>query len=206
MNNLKRGDEMILIIDNKDSFTYNIVDYIKQSYTKQVKVIDIDEVSVERIYEIEPHAIVISPGPGTPKDYPILNQVIKNFAQHVPFLGICLGFQQIVDYFGGDIIKNDKPIHGHTTKIKHDGTGIYQGLPATFHVMRYHSLKANQANFPESLKITAINDEGIIMGIAHKHLPIYGVQYHPESILSEYGIEQIQSFINIMEVYHANTL
>ncbi|WP_436860091.1 anthranilate synthase component II [Staphylococcus caeli] len=197
---------MILIIDNKDSFTYNIVDYIKQSYTKQVEVIDIDDVYVDRIYEIEPHAIVISPGPGTPKDYPKLNQVIENFAQQVPILGICLGFQQIVGYFGGSIIKNVKPIHGHTTVIKHDHSGIYQGLPDTFHVMRYHSLIANQDDFPDVLNITATNDEGIIMGLSHKYLPIYGVQYHPESILSEYGLEQIRSFLNIMEVYHANTL
>lgn len=196
---------MILIIDNKDSFTYNIVDYIKQSYRGQVEVIDVEMVTNERIYLYKPNAIVISPGPGSPEDYPVLNEVIQTFSTQVPILGVCLGFQQIVTYFGGNIVKSDKPIHGHTTRIKHSGTGIFDGLPESFDVMRYHSLKAEQSSFPEALTVTATNHENIIMALEHKLLPIYGVQYHPESILSEYGLKQIQIFINIVEAYHANT-
>ncbi|WP_017722544.1 anthranilate synthase component II [Staphylococcus xylosus] len=197
---------MILIIDNKDSFTYNIVDYIKQSYGGQVKVIDVETVTNERIRLHQPDAIIISPGPGSPKDYPILNEVIQTFSTEVPILGVCLGFQQIVTYFGGNIIKSDKPIHGHTTRITHKGIGIFDGLPESFDVMRYHSLKAERSSFPETLTVTATNNEDIIMALEHKLLPIYGVQYHPESILSEYGLKQIQIFIDIVEVYHANTL
>ncbi|WP_426443832.1 anthranilate synthase component II [Staphylococcus xylosus] len=196
---------MILIIDNKDSFTYNIVDYIKQSYRGQVEVIDVGMVTNERIHLYKPNAIVISPGPGSPEDYPVLNEVIQTFSTQVPILGVCLGFQQIVTYFGGNIVKSDKPIHGHTTRIKHSGTGIFDGLPESFDVMRYHSLKAELSSFPEALTVTARNHENIIMALEHKLLPIYGVQYHPESILSEYGLKQIQIFINIVEAYHANT-
>ncbi|NWK84042.1 aminodeoxychorismate/anthranilate synthase component II [Staphylococcus sp. GSSP0090] len=197
---------MILIIDNKDSFTYNIVDYIKQNYRGSIDVIDVENLTINKIHHLAPKAIVISPGPGAPRDYPILNEVIKTFSERLPILGVCLGFQQIVTYFGGDIIKSDKPIHGHTTQIRHNGKGIFQELPETFKVMRYHSLKADSQTFPDALEIAAINDDNIIMGLEHKSLPIYGVQYHPESILSEHGLAQIQTFINIMEDYHANTL
>ncbi|MDK9865889.1 anthranilate synthase component II [Staphylococcus sp. IPLA37010] len=197
---------MILIIDNKDSFTYNIVEYIKQSFSGSVNVVDVEEVSMEKITQISPDAIVISPGPGSPDDYPILNEVIKFFLEDIPILGVCLGFQQIVTYFGGDIIKGYKPIHGHTTQIKHDNSGIFKGLADTFYVMRYHSLIADTETFPKTLKITATNQEGIIMACAHQTLPVYGVQYHPESILSECGIEQIKLFIEIVEDAHANTI
>ncbi|PHK50384.1 anthranilate synthase component II [Staphylococcus edaphicus] len=197
---------MILMIDNKDSFTYNIVDYLKQSYVGTIEVIDVEYLTVSKIYDLAPKAIVISPGPGAPSDYPILNEVIRMFSKHIPILGICLGFQQIVTYFGGDIIKSDKPIHGHTTQIKHNNKGIFHQLPDTFKVMRYHSLIAKAQSFPDSLEITALNDAHIIMGLEHKSLPIYGLQYHPESILSEHGLTQIFSFIKIVEAYHANTL
>lgn len=197
---------MILIIDNKDSFTYNIVDYVKQSYRGLIEVIDVKYLTVNKIHELAPKAIIISPGPGAPRDYPLLNEVIKTFSEAMPILGVCLGFQQIVTYFGGDIIKSDRPIHGHTTQIRHSGKGLFHQLPETFKVMRYHSLKAHAQNFPNTLEITAINEDNIIMGLEHKVLPIYGVQYHPESILSEHGLTQIQTFINIVEAYHANTL
>lgn len=195
---------MLLVIDNKDSFTYNIVDYLKQCYAREVFVIDVDEVVIDEIFGMKPEAIVISPGPGKPIDYPILNKVIDRFAKHVPILGVCLGFQLIVTHFGGNIIKNKKPIHGHTTFITHKGTDIFKDLPTTFSVMRYHSLMANIHTFPSILRATAINDEGVIMACAHQDDAVYGVQYHPESILSDYGIEQIKLFIEIVEAYHAN--
>ena len=178
---------MILMIDNKDSFTYNIVDYIKQIYKDGVCVIDVTALSIAKIQQIQPKGIVISPGPGTPEDYPILTEVMDEFAQQVPILGVCY-----------------RPIHGHTTVIEHTGEGIFKDLPQSFKVMRYHSLMAQQDTMPSQLKVTARNDEAIIMAIEHQSLPIYGVQYHPESILSEYGIEQLKLFIEIMVTKHAN--
>ncbi|MCD8786438.1 aminodeoxychorismate/anthranilate synthase component II [Staphylococcus gallinarum] len=195
---------MILMIDNKDSFTYNIVDYIKQIYKDGVCVIDVTALSIAKIQQIQPKGIVISPGPGTPEDYPILTEVMDEFAQQVPILGVCLGFQHIITYYGGDIVKSYRPIHGHTTVIEHTGEGIFKDLPQSFKVMRYHSLMAQQDTMPSQLKVTARNDEAIIMAIEHQSLPIYGVQYHPESILSEYGIEQLKLFIEIMVTKHAN--
>lgn len=195
---------MILMIDNKDSFTYNIVDYIQQIYKEGVCVIDVAELSIAKIRQINPKGIVISPGPGSPEDYPILTEVMDEFAQQVPILGVCLGFQHIITYYGGSIVKSYRPIHGHTTIIRHIRSGIFKGLPQSFKVMRYHSLMAQQETIPPQLKVTACNDEAIIMAIEHQRLPIFGVQYHPESILSEYGIEQLKLFIEIMVTKYAN--
>ncbi|HLR20170.1 MAG TPA: aminodeoxychorismate/anthranilate synthase component II [Staphylococcus sp.] len=197
---------MILIIDNKDSFTYNIVDYIKRGFEGEVRVVDVENISIQKVNQILPDAIVISPGPGSPDDYPVLNEVLKVFFKRVPILGVCLGFQQIINYFGGDIIKGIKPIHGHTTQIHHNGKGIFKDLPKSFNVMRYHSLIADHNTFPNALEITASNATGVIMACAHKIFPVYGVQYHPESMLSEYGIEQVKLFIEIVEASHANTI
>lgn len=197
---------MIIMIDNKDSFTYNIVDYIEQEYSGEVKVIDVERLSIEKVRLCSPEAIVISPGPGAPDDYPILNEILKIFATSIPVLGVCLGFQQIITYYGGDIIKSGKAIHGHTTRIQHNGENIFKGLPESFNVMRYHSLCANAQTFPAVLEITASNCDGMIMAFAHQTLPIYGLQYHPESILSEFGLAQIALFIEIVEDYHANPI
>ncbi|WP_204180192.1 MULTISPECIES: aminodeoxychorismate/anthranilate synthase component II [unclassified Staphylococcus] len=197
---------MLLVIDNKDSFTYNIVDYLKQCYTGTIKVVDVDEIDIDKLIDMKPLAIIISPGPGTPSDYPIINEVITQFMNNVPILGVCLGFQQIITYFGGRIVKNHKPIHGHTTSITHTGKGIFKDLPKSFNVMRYHSLMADIHTFPVELNVTATNDKGIIMACEHRECAIYGVQYHPESFLSEYGIEQIKLFIESVEVHHASKI
>ncbi|WP_426456934.1 anthranilate synthase component II [Staphylococcus cohnii] len=197
---------MLLVIDNKDSFTYNIVDYLKQCYSKAITVIDVDEINIEKLINMKPSAIVISPGPGTPSDYPILNEVITQFMNHVPILGVCLGFQQIITYFGGHIVKNYKPVHGHTTLITHTGKGIFKNLPKSFNVMRYHSLMADIHTFPGELTVTATNDKGIIMACEHRVFAVYGVQYHPESFLSEYGIDQIKLFIESVEAHHASKI
>ncbi|BCN87739.1 anthranilate synthase component II [Staphylococcus argenteus] len=186
---------MILVIDNNDSFTYNLIDYIKTQTKLPVEVIGIDSLVIEQVINIAPQAIVISPGPGKPDDYPSLYKVIKNFHKQIPILGVCLGFQCIVSYFGGRIIHSRRPVHGHTTQLQHLGVGIFKGIPQNFNVMRYHSLIAEQQSFPKCLTITATNDENIIMGLEHQSYPTYGVQYHPESILSEYGYKQVELFL-----------
>ncbi|UXR69961.1 MULTISPECIES: aminodeoxychorismate/anthranilate synthase component II [unclassified Staphylococcus] len=187
---------MILMIDNKDSFTYNIVDYLKTESTHRVEVIDVDEVTLERLEAYQPEAIVISPGPGAPEDYPILQDVLRHFETRMPILGVCLGFQLIVTYYGGKIVHAPFPVHGHTTEITHDGSQLFKGLPASFHVMRYHSLMADPSTTQSPLIVTATNKEQMIMAVAHETLPIYAVQYHPESILSEHGHAQIRNFLN----------
>lgn len=186
---------MIIVIDNNDSFTYNLIDYIKTETSHCVKVIKVTEVTVALLEELTIEAIVISPGPGKPSDYPILKSVLDRYASSVPILGICLGFQLIYEYYGGKIMHGPKPVHGHTTPIMHTGKGLFKQLPQNFNVMRYHSLIANRQQLPSQLNITATNNEGIMMAFEHDTLPIFAVQYHPESILSEYGHQQIQYFI-----------
>ncbi|MDY5059930.1 anthranilate synthase component II [Staphylococcus simulans] len=186
---------MIIMIDNKDSFTYNLVDYLKTESNEDVRVIDVDDVNIEALKTMQPHAIVISPGPGSPSDYPILHDVINNFEDSVPILGVCLGFQLMVEHYGGAIIHSSRPVHGHTTLITTNEQGIFAGLPKQFYVMRYHSLCADALRMPSELEVTAYNEEQIVMAVAHKSYPIYGVQYHPESILSEYGHAQIRLFL-----------
>lgn len=187
---------MIIMIDNKDSFTYNIVDYLKTESEHDVEVMDVDAVTIPKLEACQPAAIVISPGPGAPADYPILQDVLRHFEQHIPILGVCLGFQLIVTYYGGEIVHAPFPVHGHTTRITHDGSQLFKGLPETFNVMRYHSLMAAPSTIKAPLIVTATNTEHIIMAVAHESLPIYAVQYHPESILSEYGHAQIRNFLS----------
>ncbi|MCS4486427.1 anthranilate synthase component II [Staphylococcus americanisciuri] len=187
---------MIIMIDNKDSFTYNIVDYLKTESVHHVEVIDVDEVTIARLEALQPAAIVISPGPGAPADYPILQDVLHHFEQRIPILGVCLGFQLIVTYYGGEIVHAPFPVHGHTTRITHDGSQLFKGLPTSFNVMRYHSLMAEPTSIQAPLTVTAMNTDHIVMAVAHESLPIYAVQYHPESILSEYGHAQIWNFLS----------
>ncbi|WP_415425877.1 anthranilate synthase component II [Staphylococcus borealis] len=186
---------MIIVIDNKDSFTYNLIDYFKTETAHEIVVYEVDQVSVEQIRASNVEAIIISPGPGKPSDYPILTEIMNQFEREVPILGVCLGFQFLYEYYGGAIVHGAKPVHGHTTPLTHNETGLFKGLPQAFKVMRYHSLIADQTHIPASLNISAHNDEGILMAFEHKHYPIFGVQYHPESILSEYGHEQIRLFL-----------
>lgn len=183
------------MIDNKDSFTYNVVDYLETESGQQIHVVDIEDVNVQQLQQLNPEAIVISPGPGSPNDYPILYEVMQTFESTVPMLGVCLGFQLIVAYYGGDIIKAPHPVHGHTTTIEHHQSCLFSGLPTRFNVMRYHSLIADIKTIRSPLKITAQNEEGMVMAIEHQYRPIYGVQYHPESILSEYGHAQFRNFL-----------
>lgn len=193
---------MIVMIDNHDSFTYNLIDYLKVQTTDEVKVISVDEVSITKLKKLSPKAIIISPG-RKPSDYPVLSTIISHYDQLIPILGVCLGFQLIVEYYGGRIIHSPKPIHGHTTTLRHTNEGIFKGLPQEFNVMRYHSLMVDSEYIPNTLKVTATNDENVIMAVQHQYLSIYGVQYHPESILSEYGHDQLKLFLNEAGVEYA---
>ena len=165
---------MIVMIDNHDSFTYNLIDYLKVQTTDEVKVISVDEVSITKLKKLSPKAIIISPGPGKPSDYPVLSTIISHYDQLMPILGVCLGFQLIVEYYGGRIIHSPKPIHGHTTTLRHTNEGIFKGLPQEFNVMRYHSLMVDPEYIPNTLKVTATNDENVIMAVQHQYLSIYG--------------------------------
>ncbi|EJG5543526.1 aminodeoxychorismate/anthranilate synthase component II [Staphylococcus pseudintermedius] len=191
---------MIVMIDNKDSFTYNIVDYVEYERQQPVTVIDVEAVSIEKLKEMQPTALIISPGPGAPEDYPILFEVVKAFEHTTPILGVCLGFQLLVTYYGGKIIHAPRPVHGHTTRISHDQSPLFQGLPEQFEVMRYHSLMADPMTIAKPLVVSAQNEQGIVMAVRHMSRPIDGVQSHPESILSEYGHEQIRNFLRKAEV------
>ncbi|WP_086428299.1 anthranilate synthase component II [Staphylococcus cornubiensis] len=193
---------MIVMIDNKDSFTYNIVDYVEYESQQPVTAIDVEAVSIATLKEMQPTALIISPGPGAPEDYPILFEVVKAFESTTPILGVCLGFQLLVTYYGGKIIHAPRPVHGHTTRIRHDQSLLFDGLPEEFEVMRYHSLMADSTTIGAPLVVSAQNEEGIVMAVRHKSRPIYGVQYHPESILSEYGHEQIRNFLRKSGVHH----
>ncbi len=187
---------MILILDNYDSFTYNLVQYIG-SMNPNLQVSRNDRITIDEIKRLSPERIVISPGPGRPEDAGLSIKIIEKFKGKIPILGICLGHQAITVAFGGDVIRANEIVHGKTSKIIHSGSAIYHGIPHEFTATRYHSLVADRNTFPEELKITATTDSGLIMSLEHKVYPIYGVQYHPESILTENGIKLIENFLEV---------
>ncbi|CUQ08949.1 anthranilate synthase component II [Clostridium baratii] len=187
---------MILMIDNYDSFTYNLVRYFEE-LNEKVIVYRNDKINNKIINELKPSGIVISPGPKAPKDAKEVLDIIDSFKGKVPILGICLGHQCIGEYFKGNIVKGSKPVHGKISKLTNTGEGIFKGLPSAFNVTRYHSLIIDKETFPKELKITAQTDDGVIMGIEHRHMKIYGVQYHPEAVLTEEGHSLLNNFIKI---------
>jgi anthranilate synthase component II len=189
---------MILMIDNYDSFTYNIVQYFKE-LKQEIKVIRNDQTTADKVLENQDfNSIVISPGPCTPNEAGISCELIRKAAgKKIPILGICLGFQSIGKVFGGDIIHAPELMHGKTSKIYHNSEGIFKNIPSPYNATRYHSLVISPDTLPDSLKVTAKTIDGIIMGIQHRTLPIYGVQFHPESILTEYGHKLFENFINL---------
>lgn len=198
--NLKRLKTLkTVVIDNYDSFVFNLVQYIGEFDGNPV-VFRNDEISLEKIAEINPTHILISPGPGHPADpayFGICSEVIKKFGQKTPILGVCLGHQGITTTFGGDVIKAPEIMHGKTSEISHTGEGVFSGLSSPLVGMRYHSLISDPESFPENLEITAKTSDGIIMGLKHKTFPIYGVQFHPESIGSPDGKKMIQNFLEM---------
>ncbi|MBJ6723606.1 anthranilate synthase component II [Geomesophilobacter sediminis] len=193
---------MLLMIDNYDSFTYNIVQYLGE-LGEDVRVFRNDQITLEEIEALAPDRIVISPGPCSPEEAGISVAVVKRFAGRIPLLGVCLGHQSIGYAYGGNIIKSSTLMHGKTSPIYHDGREIFAGLPNPFSATRYHSLVVERPTFPEELEITAWVEEGEVMGLRHKTLPIWGVQFHPESILTEGGMELLKNFLDLSRKFKA---
>ncbi len=184
------------MIDNYDSFTYNLVQYFGE-LGEQIEVKRNDTITLEEIEEMSPDYIVISPGPCTPNEAGISLEVIERFAGHIPILGVCLGHQAIAQVFGGKVIGAERLMHGKTSPVLHDGETIFSGLPSPFNATRYHSLIVDKINFPECLLISARTPGGEIMALRHKEYPIEGVQFHPESIMTESGMELLRNFIEM---------
>ena len=185
---------MILVIDNYDSFTYNLVQYFGELGADPL-VRRNDEITQEEIASLNPDRICISPGPCTPREAGISNEVIRRFSGRYPLLGVCLGHQCIGDVYGGEVVRAGRLMHGKTSPIIHNGKDLFQGLPNPFEATRYHSLLVRRESLPECLEITAEPAEGEIMGLRHKELPLWGVQFHPESILTTHGKEMLKNFL-----------
>ncbi len=184
----------ILLLDNYDSFTYNLMHYCTE-LGADVTVKRNDKITLSEIQNAAYNGIVISPGPGAPQDSGICLDVIRTLGQTIPIFGVCLGHQAIGHVYGASIIRHT-PMHGKTSDINHHGESVFQGLPSPLTATRYHSLIIDESTLPDCLNVTARTDDGIIMGIQHNHHPLHGVQFHPESIASQYGHEMIQSFLN----------
>ena len=190
---------MLLMIDNYDSFTWNLVQYL-QSLGAEVKVVRNDELTVPQIRALSPERIVISPGPCTPNEAGVSVDVIRELGQHTPVLGVCLGHQSIGQAYGGDVVRAKTIMHGKTSRIRHEGRGVFAGLPDAYEATRYHSLVVDRDTLPDSLEVTAWteNPDGSfeeIMGLRHREHPVEGVQFHPESILTEHGHALLPNFL-----------
>lgn len=185
---------MILMIDNYDSFTYNLVQYLGEM-GQQLKVFRNDKITIEEIESLRPDRIVISPGPCTPLEAGISVPAIQHFAGKIPILGVCLGHQSIGQAFGGEIVRASRLMHGKTSMIYHDGEGVFRGLPNPFEATRYHSLVIRRETMPDCLQITAETDMREVMGVRHKEYPVEGVQFHPESILTQEGRKLLANFV-----------
>ncbi|MGC1358309.1 MAG: aminodeoxychorismate/anthranilate synthase component II [Xanthobacteraceae bacterium] len=187
---------MIILIDNYDSFTFNLVHYFGE-LGEEVRVHRNDKIASTAVLAADPDAIVLSPGPCTPKEAGICLDLIKTASGKIPIFGVCLGHQAIGEAFGGKVVRAPKPVHGKLSEIRHNGTGIFRGINASFNATRYHSLVVERESLPADLAATANTDDGLIMGLAHKRLPVHGVQFHPESIASEHGHLLLRNFLDI---------
>jgi para-aminobenzoate synthetase component II len=187
---------MLLVIDNYDSFTYNLVQYLGE-LGEDVHVYRNNKISLDEIEALRPARIVISPGPCTPNEAGISVETIRRFGGNIPLLGVCLGHQSLAVAYGGEVIRAPRLMHGKTSQIKHDGKTIYRGLPNPFEATRYHSLIVNRVNLPACFEISAETDAGEIMGLRHKTLGVEGVQFHPESILTAVGKDLLRNFLTL---------
>jgi anthranilate synthase component 2 len=185
---------MILMIDNYDSFTYNLVQYLGE-LRAEVAVFRNDEISLEKIAALQPSHIVLSPGPCTPNEAGITLPLIERFAGQVPILGVCLGHQAIGQAFGGKVVRAGRVMHGKTSRIRHDEKGVFTKIANDFVATRYHSLVVERSSLPDCLEVSAESEDGEIMGLRHRSLPVEGVQFHPEALLTEHGHEMLQNFI-----------
>ncbi len=186
---------MLLMIDNYDSFTYNLVQYLGEIY-EDITVYRNDKISVEQIRALNPDAIVISPGPCTPREAGISVETVQKLGPSIPILGVCLGHQSIGFAFGGEVVRAPYLMHGKVSEIRHDGKTIFKNLPNPFIATRYHSLIVERATCPDCFEISAETDDGIIMGLRHKHFPVEGIQFHPESILTDVGKDLLRNFVS----------
>lgn len=186
---------MILLIDNYDSFTYNLVQYIGEMDV-EISVVRNDKITLEEIKKRAPQGIVISPGPCTPKEAGVSVPLIREFYREVPILGVCLGHQSIGEAFGGDVVKAPSVVHGKTSRVFHHGKGIFKDIPNEFLAARYHSLVIAPDTMPAVLEVTASTADGVVMGVQHTQYPVFGVQFHPESIATEHGKILLNNFIN----------
>jgi anthranilate synthase/aminodeoxychorismate synthase-like glutamine amidotransferase len=189
---------MILMIDNYDSFTYNLVQYLQQM-GREVAVYRNDEITVAEIENMEVEAIFLSPGPCSPREAGVTVDIIRRFHQTIPIMGVCLGHQAIGYAFGGEVVRADKVMHGKSSSIRNDGQTIFQGLPDPFTAGRYHSLIVKRDTLPACLEVTAETEEGEIMGLRHREYPVEGIQFHPESILTPQGKRIIRNFLNLVD-------
>lgn len=187
---------MILVIDNYDSFTYNLVQYLGE-LGEEIVVRRNDEIDIPAVERMNPDHILISPGPRTPSDAGISLEIVDGFKGRIPIFGVCLGHQTIGQAFGAEVIRADKLMHGKTSHIHHDGRTIFAGTPSPFTATRYHSLITRKETLPDVLEISAWTEEGEIMGLRHKQYPIEGVQFHPESIMTEHGLQLLRNFLSI---------
>jgi anthranilate synthase/aminodeoxychorismate synthase-like glutamine amidotransferase len=185
---------MILVIDNYDSFTYNLVQYLGEMNVR-MEIRRNDQITIEQIHDLKPERILISPGPCSPRESGLSNEIIRTFGPNLPLFGVCLGHQCIGHTFGAEVIVNYRMMHGKTSPIKHNGHDLFRGMPDPFAATRYHSLVIKRDTIPDCLEITAETAEGEIMGVRHKTFPIWGVQFHPESILTENGRQILKNFL-----------
>jgi anthranilate synthase component 2 len=187
---------MIVLIDNYDSFTFNLVQYLGD-LGADVVVHRNDKVTVDQVLAADPDAIVLSPGPCTPKEAGICCDLIEQASDRVPIFGVCLGHQAMGQVFGGDVVRAPAPVHGKTSEIHHQGQGVFRGINHPFRATRYHSLIVDRDSLPPALTVTAQTDDGLIMGLAHQNRPVHGVQFHPESIASEHGHTILKNFLDL---------
>jgi anthranilate synthase component II len=195
---------MIVLVDNYDSFTFNLVHFLGE-LGAQVRVHRNDKITSAAILAADPDAIVLSPGPCTPKDAGICLDLIAAVSVKIPILGVCLGHQAIGEAFGGKVVRAPTPVHGKLAEIRHNGAGIFHGIDAPFQATRYHSLVVERQSLPGELTVTADTADGLIMGLVHQRLPVHGVQFHPESIASEHGHLILQNFLDIAAAWNASS-
>jgi anthranilate synthase component 2 len=193
---------MIVLVDNYDSFTYNLVHYLG-GLGAEVAVHRNDKISVDDVLAASPDAIVLSPGPCTPKEAGICLDLIERAAPNVPILGVCLGHQAIGQAFGGHVVRAPHPVHGKLSEVRHGGEGVFRGINGPFQATRYHSLVIERVSIPADLTVTAETGDGLVMGLSHRALPVHGVQFHPESIASEHGHLMLKNFLELAAAWNS---
>ena len=196
-----REDTMYLMIDNYDSFVYNLKAYFEE-LGREIIVKRSDQITVDEIEKMQPQGIILSPGPKRPWDAEVCVQTVERLQGKIPILGVCLGHQVLGHCCGATVEKGERPMHGKVTEITNMGTGVFEGLPKKFKVTRYHSLIVKEDSIPTDYNVDAVSEDGAVMGLSHKILPLYGVQFHPEAVLTEYGHELLENFCHIAECAH----